>query len=224
MKKKLQDQFNEDALLREVVEDVKNEELQKLWNKYGLYIIMGIALVLTATISFESIRTWRDKKNQEMSNAYSVAMSLQNQGRLDESMDIYKTLVDKASGMYDDLAKLQIANIYIEQKKLNDAMNVLSSMVESNKTLPQLRNIASIKLASYMLDTNAPKDEIEALLQPLLEDEKGADTAHELMAMLYLREKNVDLARAEYQKIASSDDAPETLKARALDMVNLLSE
>ena len=69
MKKKLQDQFNEDALLREVVEDVKNEELQKLWNKYGLYIIMGIALVLTATISFESIRTWRDKKNQEMSNA-----------------------------------------------------------------------------------------------------------------------------------------------------------
>ena len=59
MKKKLQDQIVEDALLREVVEDVKNEQLQQLWNKYGLYIIIAVAFVLTATISFESIKTWR---------------------------------------------------------------------------------------------------------------------------------------------------------------------
>ena len=54
-KRKLQNQINEDALLREVVEDVKNEQLQQLWNKYGLYIIVGIALVLTIAISFEDI-------------------------------------------------------------------------------------------------------------------------------------------------------------------------
>ena len=113
MKKKLQDQIVEDALLREVVEDVKNEQLQQLWNKYGLYIIIAVAFVLTATISFESIKNWKERKNQELSNAYSVAMSLQNQGRLDESLDVYNSLAKNDSGIYDDLAKMQIANIYL---------------------------------------------------------------------------------------------------------------
>ena len=95
MKKKLQDQINDDALLREVVEDVKNEQFQQMWNKYGLYIIIAIAFILTVTISFESIKTWKEKKNQELSNTYSIAMSLHNQGRLDESLDLYSSLASK---------------------------------------------------------------------------------------------------------------------------------
>ncbi|MBE6444275.1 MAG: tetratricopeptide repeat protein [Alphaproteobacteria bacterium] len=224
MKKKLQNQINEDALLREVVEDVKNEELQQLWNKYGLFIIVGVALVLTVAISFESIRNWRDKKNQELSNAYSVAMSLQNQGRIDESLEIYTTLAEKASGIYDDLAKMQIANIYLEQGKKEDALAVLKALIESKNTIPQMRDVASLKLVSYKLDTDASKDEIMVLLQPMLEKEKGFEIAHELMAMLYIRENDIESAKAQYQKIATSADVSETIKSRALDMVNLLNE
>ena len=51
MKKKIQDQIVEDALLREVIDDVKNEQLQQMWNKYGLYIIIGIALILSVFLS-----------------------------------------------------------------------------------------------------------------------------------------------------------------------------
>lgn len=224
MKKKLQNQINEDALLREVVEDVKNEELQQLWNKYGLFIIVGVALVLTVAISFESIRNWRDKKNQELSNAYSVAMSLQNQGRIDESLEIYTTLAEKASGIYDDLAKMQIANIYLEQGKKEDALAVLKALIESKSTIPQMRDVASLKLVSYKLDTDASKDEIMVLLQPMLEKEKGFEIAHELMAMLYIRENDIESAKAQYQKIATSADVSEAIKSRALDMVNLLNE
>ncbi len=224
MKKKLQDQINEDALLREVVEDVKNEELQQLWSKYGLFIIIGVALILTIAISFESIKSWRDKKNQELSDAYSVAMSLQNQGRIDESLEIYTTLAEKASGIYDDLAKFQIANIYFEQGKKDDASSVLQALIDNRNTVSQMRNIAALKLVSYKLDTDASKDEIMVLLQPMLEEEKGFDIAHELMAMLYIRENDIESAKAQYQKIATSADVSETIKSRALDMVNLLNE
>ena len=79
MKNKLDRQIEEDALLREVVDDVKNDQFRQMWDKYGLFIIIGVALVLTFTISFESIKNWQNKKYQEVSNAYSVALSLQNQ-------------------------------------------------------------------------------------------------------------------------------------------------
>ena len=224
MKKKLQDQIVEDALLREVVEDVKNEQLQQLWNKYGLYIIIAVAFVLTATISFESIKNWKERKNQELSNAYSVAMSLQNQGRLDESLDVYNSLAKNDSGIYDDLAKMQIANIYLEQDKKDDALAVLSTMADSSDTIHQMKKIATLKLISYKLDDNTPADEINNLLAKVSVDDEDSDIAKELRAMLYIRENDLTKAKEEYQKIVSSANAPEALKYRALDMINLLSE
>ena len=222
MKNKLQDQINHDALLREVVEDVQNERLQQLWNKYGLFIILGVALILTATISFESFRNWQTKKYQEFSNTYSIALSLQGQGRFDESLDIYKTLAEKSSAMYSDLSKMQIANIYIEQGRGNDAADVLHHMVESGKTQPQLKVIAALKLASYKLDHKAPAQEIKDLLLPLIENGDEIDAARELLAMLNIREKNMASAKEEYAKIVSSDTASDELKARAHDMINIL--
>ena len=224
MRKKIQDQIVEDALLREVVEDVKNEQLQQLWNKYGLYIIIGVALILTATISFESIKNWREKKNQELSNTYSIAMSMHAQGRLDEGLELYNSLAAKNSGIYDDLAKIQIANVYFEQGKKEDAVNVLSTMIDSSDTISQMKKIATLKLASYKLDSNAPADEINKLLAAVSNDEEASDVAKELTAMLYLREKDLEKAKEEYQKIIASGSAPESLKYRALDMINLLSE
>ena len=132
MKNKLQSQIEEDALLREVVEDVKNEQLQQIWNKYGLAIIVSVALILTAAISFESLKSWHTKKQQELSNTYSIALSLQNQGRLDESLEIYSVLTEKTSGIYSGLARIQVANIYLTQNKAEDAEKVLYAIVNDN--------------------------------------------------------------------------------------------
>ena len=223
MKNKLQDKMNEDALLREVVDDVKNEQLQQIWNKYGLSIIIGIALILTAALSYESLKNWQEKNQQKLSNAYSVALSLQGQGRLDESLEVYGTLAEKASGIYADLAKLQIANIYTDQGKNEDAAAILNTLAQ-DASAQQMRHIAALKLASYKIDVGAPAQEIEALLQPVLTDETQTDVAKELSAMLDIREKNLDAAKAKYAEIAVSATASGTLKARAQDMINLLNK
>lgn len=222
--RKLQSQINEDALLREVVDEVKNEQLQQLWNKYGLFIIVGIALILTATISFESIKSWKDKKNQELSNAYSVAMSLQDQGRLDESLDVYTTLSQKASGVYQNLSRMQIANIKFTQDKKDEAFDILQNIVNDKNVIEQLRNVAALKLASYKLDANGSAEEIENLLMPLLEEEASSDIAREMLAMLYIREGNTEKAKSEYLKITMSENAPAGVKSRALDMINILKQ
>ena len=223
MKDKFAHQIQEDALLREVVDDVKSEQLQQLWNKYGIFVIIGVALVLTLTISFESIRGWQRKKHYEMSNAYSVALSLQNQGHLDESLDIYNHLADKASGIYADLAKLQMASIYMEQDHPQDAVSVLEFLT-GGANLSQMHDVAVLKLAAYKLDTKAPAEEISALLLPLIDRDNSSAVAHELLAMLYVREQQTDKALVEYEKIRYSANASDSMKSRAVDMMNILEE
>ncbi len=223
MKNKLAQQIEQDALLREVVDDVKDEQFRKMWDKYGLLIIIGVALILTVTISFESIKNWQAKKYQEVSNAYSVALSLQNQGRLDESLEVYNYLADKASGIYADLARLQIASVYVEQDKNEDAQKVLE-LLAADGNLLQMRDVAALKLAADKLNSGAAAEDISKILQPLCERANSSALAHELMAMLYVREHQIDKALIEYEKVRYSATATEDMKSRALDMMNILEE
>ena len=45
----------QEAFIKEVNEDLKNESMKKMWDKYGLYIIILVVAALTAAVSFEAI-------------------------------------------------------------------------------------------------------------------------------------------------------------------------
>ena len=112
---------------------------------------------------------------------------------------------------------------YLEQNKTDDALAVLDAMIKSSTTVSQMKKLAMLKLVSYKLDTNAPADEINELLTSV-SDAENSDIVKEMTAMLYIRENDLEKAKAEYQKIVSSTNAPEALKYRAMDMINLLSD
>ena len=126
--------------------------------------------------------------------------------------------------MYGDLSKLQIANLYFELGRKDDAASVLQNLADARGSVPQLKTIAMLKLASYKIDNNDPAEEIRALLNPLIEDGDNKDIAQELSAMLAIREKDFGLARTEYQKIIASETASDELKARAHDIINILND
>lgn len=222
--KKEKDPLAHDALLREIADDVKSDELKSLWNKYGLLIILVVALALTAAVSFETFKNWANRRNQEISNAYAVAISLQNQGRLDESLSILQNITERTSGIYQDIAKLQIANIYFEQNKPQEAAALLAELSEDGGN-SQMKEIAALKLAAYKLDSQAPAAEIKALLDPLTDNEDANyNVARELLAMLAIRDGNIDEAKQQYEKIIGSPNISDGLKARAQDMLSLLNQ
>ena len=224
LKKAKKDILAEDALLKEITDEVKSDKMKSLWDQYGLVIIIFVALALTAAVSYETFRNWANKRNQEVSNAYAVAISLQSQGRLDESLKILQNLSER-SGIYSDIAKLQIANIYFEQNKPQEAAELLEQLAHSRSASKQMQEIAALKLAAYKLDANAPADEVKALLIPLTEEDGGSyNVAHELLAMLAIRDGNLEEAKAEYEKIIASAGSSDALKSRAQDMITIIDD
>ncbi len=176
-------------------------------------------------MSFETFKSWRARRNQELSNAYAVAVSLQNQGRLDESMSILQNLAQSNRGIYGDIARLQMANIYFEQGKTLEATDMLQQLAADDDVNPQMRDIATIKLASYKLDTDAPSQEIADMLTPLTKDGSSwGNIAHELLAMLAIRDGDINQAKAEYEAVINSGNVQDTLKARAQDMLTILND
>lgn len=213
-----------DAFIREIDEELKNEKLQKLWNKYGLFIILFVVAAVSAAVSFETFKSWNEKRNQEFSNAYAYALNLQNQGRYAEAADILQNLEKAKRGVYSNIAQIQLANIKLEQGEPEAAIALLENAAADNSFNPQMREIAIIKLASLKLDY-APAEEIQNLLSQFI-NEQGTWTnmAKELLAMLAIRESDFSTARTLYQEINSAENASDSLKTRAADMLNVLDE
>ena len=225
-KKKAPEQHNdfEDAFIREIDEELKNEKLKKIWDKYGLFIILFVTVAVTAAVSFETFKAWREKRNQEFSDSYAYALNLQNQGRYGEALEILEGLQKSKKAIYSDIAEVQIANVMIEQNKIEDAIAILEKISKSEDFNAQMKQIAIIKLASYKLDY-APAKEIQEMLEPLVtENGVWTNIAKELLAMLAVRENDFDKAKTLYQEISVAANTPETLKIRAQDMLNVISE
>ncbi len=224
MKKKEKNLLVNDALLNEVTEEVKNDQLKLLWDKYGLFIIIFVALSLSVAVSFETFRSWINKRNQEISNAFAFAISLQDQGRLDESLSLLRTIA-KSSSLYADIAKLQMANIYMAQNKNTDAIEILNNLATNNANNKQMQEIASIKLAAYKIDSGVSAEEIKNLLYPIVNNEgHNYVVAHELLAMLAIREGNLEEAKREYEHILASENSSDRIKSRAQDMLTTIND
>lgn len=225
-KKNAPEQHNdfEDAFIREIDEELKNEKLKKIWDKYGLFIIIFVVLAVSAAVSFETFKAWNEKRNQEFSDTYAYALNLQNQGRYAEAMEVLDKLQKSKKAVYSDIAEIQMANIMMEQNKVEEAIAILENVVKDEDFNPQMKQIATIKLASYKLDY-APSEEIQSMLAPLVrENGVWTNIAKEMLAMLAVRDGDLDRAKTLYQEISVAANTPETLKARAQDMLNVIEE
>ena len=140
-------------------------------------------------------------------------------------MSILQNLAQSNRGIYGDIARLQMANIYFEQGKTLEATDMLQQLAADDDVNPQMRDIATIKLASYKLDTDAPSQEIADMLTPLTKDGSSwGNIAHELLAMLAIRDGDINQAKAEYEAVINSGNVQDTLKARAQDMLTILND
>lgn len=210
-----------DAFIQEVTEDVKNENLKVLWNKYGLFIILFVVIAVTAAVSFETIKGWRDAKYQQQTENYLSA--LQSSENYENSLKALEKIAAANQGVYSDLARVQIATVLFEQGKNAEAETMLQTIADNDELNPRIRNLAALKLATYKIDT-APRAEIEALLQPVIAaDNSWSPLATDLLAMAAIRDGDTETARALYKSLLENGNISDNFKNRIQDMLSTLN-
>ena len=110
MKKEI-DADEQEAFIREVTEEVKNDNLKQMWEKYGIYIILLVVLAIVGAVSFEGFKSWRQAKSETWSDTYAYALNLENQGKYDESLKVLEQMEKTGGNIYSDIARLQTSNI-----------------------------------------------------------------------------------------------------------------
>ncbi len=207
----------EKAFFEEVDEEVRNEKFKELINKYGGYILTFVILVLALAVGYEKIGEWRISKAEQTNARYVQAVSASSD--YENNIAELEGIVHTETGLYKDIARLQIANILLDNNQTDKALAVLTQISEDTSVSDKIREIAAVKLATYKIDSSS-YSEIEAILTPIVQ--KGgawAPMAKELLAMSAIQNKDLDKAKTIYEELLANGNISEEFKARINDML-----
>lgn len=205
-------------LFSEVDEELRREQLKKLWDRYSLHFIALIILVVGGVGGWRGYQYFENQKAEAAGKAFEAAVALTDPAQAQAEFD--KIAGSNAQG-YSVLARLHAA---AEAAKQDTQKGIAAFDVIANdgKVEAPIREIARLRAASLMLDT-APYDEIEKRLS---DDASGTHTfrhsARELLALSAWRVKNNEAARKWLDMIGDDPQSPATLRRRAEALLALL--
>ena len=96
-------------LFDEVDEEVRRDQLKKLWDQYSLYIIAGMILIIAAVGGWRGYQYLEAKKAAEAGAAFDKAVELSEANKHAEAEAAFAGLVTKAPFGYRVLARLRMA-------------------------------------------------------------------------------------------------------------------
>ncbi|MBQ8255735.1 MAG: hypothetical protein IJY99_02095 [Alphaproteobacteria bacterium] len=198
--KKTRAEHMEDALYREVWEDVNNEKTLKFIKKYSKHMIVGaLALLIIATGFQIGLRTYREHK-------IATAIAYEN-ALLNLDSNALDALAQNSSGATADLALFQAYLLDGDMAKLE--------RLASDGDTRDFRDLAKLHIVGARGDEMSAVD-VEKYLSDLnTTSSPYYYTACLTIAQKYLADGNRDAANKWLDKIINDKDAPSNISATA---------
>jgi hypothetical protein len=102
-------------IFNEVDEEVRREQLKKLWERYGNYIVALAFLVVAAVAGWRGYEYWEGRRAAVAGAAYDAAAQLAAEGKHDEAEAAFAKLVTDGTAGYRVLARLREAAVIAER-------------------------------------------------------------------------------------------------------------
>ena len=208
-------------LFDEVDEEVRREQLKKLWDKYSIYIIAVMILIVAAVGGWRGYQYLEAKKAAEAGAAFDKAVELSEANKHAEAEAAFADLVAKAPFGYRVLSRLRLA-AEIANRDAPAAAKMYDEIAADRSVGVADQDLARIRAAQLLLESISypnMKERLEAAAAP------GATfrhTARELLALSAWRANDAAATRQWLDMIANDGETPPSLRSRAEALQALL--
>lgn len=208
-------------LFDEVDEEVRREQLKKLWDKYSLYFIALMVLIVAAVGGWRGYQYLEAKKAAEAGAVFEKAVELSEQGKHAEAETAFADLAAKAPYGYRTLARLRAA-AEASARDPKAAAKMYDAIAADSSVGSEWRDLAKIRAAGLLVD-GASYADIQQRLEASAEPKSTyRHSARELLALSAWRNNDMSAARKWLDAIAEDGETPPSLRSRAEALQALL--
>jgi hypothetical protein len=208
-------------LFDEVDEEVRREQLKKLWDKYSIYIIAGALLIIAGVGGWRGYQYLEAQKAAEAGAAFDKAVELSDQNKRAEAEAAFNDLAAKAPSGYRTLARLRAAG-EIAGRDPQAAAKMYDEIAADRSVAAETQELAKVRAAELLLDKESYPNMVARLESSAAPEATYRHTARELLALSAWRAGDMAAARKWLDLIANDGETPPSLRSRAEALQALL--
>jgi hypothetical protein len=213
-----------DSLAREVDEELRREQLLKLWERFGTYIIAAAALIIAGIGGYKYLEHRRLLAAEAAGAQMALAVQEGAQNKTAEAEKALEAIARTGPSGYAVLARLRLAAAAREAGRTAEAASAYEAIAREGGLDPIFADYAQLQAATLTLD-GASWTDIQNRLNGLAADNgPWRFSARELLALAAQKAGKIDEARSEYRYLLGDPATPPSIAERARVMMAMLTE
>ncbi|HEY6858328.1 MAG TPA: tetratricopeptide repeat protein [Pseudolabrys sp.] len=201
-------------IFHEVDEEVRREQLKKLWDRYSIYLIALAVLIVASIAGWRGYEYWVAKRAAAAGAAFEAAITLNEQAKYAEAEAAFAKVAAGAPEGYRVLARMRAAGA-LAQIKPADAIKAYDELTADTSLETTWQDLAAVRAGMLLVDTASLADmrrRLESLAEPT---RSFRHTARELLALSAWRNHDLAAAKRYLDMIATDAESPIGTRARA---------
>ena len=208
-------------LFNEVDEEVRRDQLKKLWDQYSIYIIAGALLIIASVGGWRGYQYLEAKKATEAGAAFDKAVELSEANKHSEAEAAFTSLAASAPSGYRMLARLRAA-AELAARDPQAAAKSYDDIAADRSADVAVQELATVRAAGLLLETSSYPNMLTRLEAATAAGATFRHTARELLALSAWRANDTTAARRWLDLIANDGETPPSLRSRAEALQALL--
>ena len=209
-----------DALFKEIEEELRHDKASQLWKSYGKYIMLGVTTLIITVAVYQFWHTSNLAKKMERGEAFDATQSILDS---DSDGDVILALREFSKNNddgYSKLAKFKEAAILSKGEK-SEAIIIYRELSTDNSLNQHLRKLAIILGAFQQLETKPPAPDLinEATKLNQLTS-PWRHSAREIIALNALQIGEKSKAISILKRLLSDSTTPRGISTRSKKILN----
>lgn len=214
----------QDSIFREIDEEMRREQIAKIWKEYGTYILGAVLAVILAVAGYQIYTHRRQAAIIASGDAYDAAQRLIADGKTAEATAALEKIAHGGPAGYATLAQLRLGAAAVRAGKTAEAVATYDALAKDPATDRQLADFARLQAAALRVD-QADWTEMQNRLIDLTDNANAwRYSARELMALAALKDGQIEQARKFGELLLGERRVPPSILERVKVMLAMLIE
>lgn len=214
--------MSDSDFIREVDEDLRDEQLKNMWDKFGPVVIGAALLIVFATAANKGWDYWQTSQAAKSGDAFIAAIDQSEAGASAEAISALETLKAEGTGGYPVLAQMRIAAETAKLGQTDEAIQQFLAIAGDAAIDATIQDLARIRAAGLQLD-QGQFDQVIIELTPMMDQASFRHSARELVLLAHMEKGEFDKARPIAERVVNDAETPPQLRQRAEIYVNYLT-
>ena len=209
-------------IFHEVDEEVRREQLKKLWQRYGNYIIAGGLLVVVGIAGWRGYEWLEAKRAAESGAAFEQAVTLAESGKVQAAEAAFAKLATDGTAGYRVLSRLREA-AELARSDPKAAIKAYDEIAADRAAGQVIQDLATLRAGLLLVDQTSYAD-LRSRLEPLTGPGRAFRySARELLALSAWKQGDVSAAKQWTEAIIGDPLTPAGARSRAEVLSQLLA-